>query len=222
MKKLIMTLLIAVFGVTFTVIDAQVTLHQTLTTEVEDTVHIYYVEEVEPGVVEFVWQANTLNEAFIIKLAAFDTTTYASGKFVQLVYYSNPFKIIDNVGYYYYSTDMLLQYGDKYETISKYGVDSLTVEEWKTNWEVSVNYSTFTLKRGFYVLFVEGIDSLFVTTSMCDYIIVQIKDHAECSENVYCNNIYSNKSTLVKVFDGGKLYIICNDNIYDIFGNRIK
>ena len=82
---------------------------------VNDTVEFAYVDEVEPGIIGFIWQGgDSCSAAYTVYLAQFDADTYSANTFSGVAALADQFAITGYDGYFQCSTDIVLEYGDNY------------------------------------------------------------------------------------------------------------
>ena len=188
-----------------------------ITVQAADQIKIVDAEEIEPGVIGFIWQADTAkSQVYVITLSNLDESTYSAYNFSSLAAYNSSFTIDDYPGYLQCYTDLVLEYGDNYSTIGELGASESVIASWKSIWDESVT-DEFLLNPGLYVIFIEGVDVSFNTTEEEAYKIVKIEETSTGIKEVE-NPSVNNKF----LTPNGKIYIIKNDNIYNILGYKLK
>ena len=185
----------------------------------EAAVSIYSAEATD-GYIDIVWQGDaSVSPVYDIQIALLNTATNDYGIIAEYAYYSSNFAIDGYDGYFSFSSDIVLAYGNNYSTIGNEGATEAQIAEWQTAWEVSVNESDYTLKPGSYIVFVEGFDLSFNTTEKSDYAIVEITGTGTGGIN---ETESEGKELTKKVYLNGHLLIIRNETIYDVLGRRVK
>ena len=201
-------------------------------TQINDTVQFVTASEVSTGVLGFVWEGGEESSAaYAVTLAHFDVTTYSAKYFAGVAAYASAFAINGYPGYFQCSSDIVLQYGDNYTTIGAQGASATIVASWEAAWNACVNESDFTLKSGYYVIFVEGLDSTFNTTEVESYTIVSVAETVETEDPVEPTdpedtttsfvNVHSTSNSCKFIGNDGRMYILKGDNVYDVRGNRL-
>jgi hypothetical protein len=182
-------------------------------------VTIYYADEEDPGIIEIIWQGDSeISPAYDVQIGRLDTATYDYGLITDIASYSSNFAVDGYDGYFAISSDLCIEYGDNYSTIGDYGASADVIAKWQAAWEASVNEADYTLKAGFYIIFVEGMDLSFNTTEDYDYAIVEIKDVTTGTSEL----IENEKKSLKFINPSGRMIIFSNGAYYDCLGRKIQ
>ena len=210
MKKLLISLICILFA-NFSLANVN--------ENVIDTIRFVDVVEINNEEFGIVWTTDSVKcDAYKVDMILFDTTTYNGAFFATVATYAENY-VIPNYSYYGVTTSNILKYGDNYQTIGAKGASQEVVNAWEAAWNNSVNEDGETLKPGYYIIQVTGIDSVFNVTAVAKYVVVNVKNLASD-----INSVFFNKNANGKYMDPitNTLYIIRDDKKYDIQGNRIN
>lgn len=210
MKKLLISLICILFA-NFSMAN--------INKNVADTIRFVDVVEINNGEFGVVWTTDSVKcDAYKVDMVLFDTATYTGAFFATVATYAENY-VISNSSYYGVTTSNILKYGDNYQTIGAKGASQEVIDAWETAWNNSVNENGETLKPGYYIIQVTGIDSMFNVIAAANYIMVNVKN-----VTTDINSVFFNKKANGKYMDPitNTLYIIRDDKKYNIQGNRIK
>lgn len=170
-----------------------------------------YVDGTE---VEFYWQGDTTLSP-VYEVGILETTQYNYISYVGA--YARAFVVAN--GWFGCSTNIVLENGYNY---SDYEGTAAAEYFPKEDWDASVDsLSTgLTLKPGTYIVYVEGYDGAYknVTEEMA-YDIVEIEEPIASDLN---ETGLVEKDNAKKISINGRLLIIRDNAIYDVYGRKVK